>query len=70
MGNSKTKLSPKDLQELSNATDFTENEIRAWYKSFRKDWPSGIVSASEFEKIYKEVFPEGDASAFAQHVFR
>ncbi|TID22251.1 neuronal calcium sensor 1 [Venturia nashicola] len=66
---SQSKLSQQELSDLQKATHFDKKELQQWYKGFLKDCPNGKLSKEEFQKIYKQFFPFGDPSSFADYVF-
>ena len=43
----------------------TEEEIQKWYDDFSSDCPTGKLQKTEFTKIYKQLFPNGNPTAFA-----
>jgi Ca2+-binding EF-hand superfamily protein len=69
MGKSQSKLSPEQLSELQRMTRFDKKELQQWYRGFLKDCPSGSLDKQEFQKFYKQFFPFGDPSKFADYVF-
>ncbi|EAL19637.1 hypothetical protein CNBG2650 [Cryptococcus deneoformans B-3501A] len=82
MGKSQSKLSSEELAELQKNTYFDKKvrdicidwrtELQQWYKGFLKDCPSGQLNkegCTEFKKIYRQFFPFGDPSQFADYVF-
>jgi len=70
MGQCKSTLSLEDLNQIRMHTDYSDREIKEWYRAFVHDCPSGELERDEFKEIYAKFFPYGDASDFAEHVFR
>lgn len=69
MGKRGSKLTSPDLKELLDSTYFDKKELQQWYRDFMKDCPSGVLQKEEFQTIYKQFFPNGDPSKFANFVF-
>lgn len=75
MGNNSStkKLNPKTLEELKKNIDveFSKDEIQDWYCEYRKYLRRGNTNLDKtaFVKVYNNLFC-GDASEFAEHVFR
>jgi len=70
MGKNQSKLTQDELQDLQKATLFERKELQQWYKGFLKDCPTGSLGKDDFQKIYKQFFPFGDPSTFADYVFK
>lgn len=71
MGNEASQgLSQEQIKRLCNSTKFTEKEIHAWYDKFSADFPEGVISKPAFIAMYTQMFPNGDAEEFSEHIFR
>ncbi|RKP27508.1 calcium-binding protein NCS-1 [Syncephalis pseudoplumigaleata] len=70
MGKSNSKLSAEQIKDLQECTYFEKKELQQWYKGFKKDCPTGQLDRAGFQRIYKQFFPFGDPTVFAEHVFK
>ncbi|NXI53140.1 HPCL4 protein, partial [Chloroceryle aenea] len=69
MGKHSSKLAPEMLDDLVRSTEFSEQELKQWYKGFLKDCPTGILNLEEFQQLYIKVGPKYHSN-FAPHAFR
>ena len=44
MGAQSSTLAPETLADLKEQTEFTEKELKEWYKGFRAEYPAGFLS--------------------------
>ncbi|KAL4235606.1 Hippocalcin-like protein 1 [Mactra antiquata] len=65
------KLHPRTLQELRHDVNLSTEEIQNWYAEYQSSLASDKteLTREEFKKVYNSLFV-GDASAFAEHIFR
>ena len=64
------ELSSEDVEEIKHNTKFKACEIKEWHHKFLEEYPTGRITEPDFVQIYGKMFPDGDASGYAHHVFR
>jgi Ca2+-binding EF-hand superfamily protein len=75
MGGKQSKLDKPTLELLQRQTRFDSKQIQQWYnrlkryKGFQKDFTKPL-DRYEFQKLYKNYFPFGDASKYSSYVFQ
>ncbi|KAL7670777.1 hypothetical protein ACOME3_005701 [Neoechinorhynchus agilis] len=67
---SKYRIPEGELRFLLENTSFSKQQIEEWFNGFMKDCPSGELTQKKFHKVYKELFPSGNAEKFCEHIFR
>ena len=70
MGVSHSRLTPDTVADLQRATHFDRKEIQSWHRSFCRECPTGALSRPAFHQLYRDFFPFGDPTRFADLVFR
>ncbi|XP_063933095.1 uncharacterized protein LOC135144896 [Zophobas morio] len=69
MGAGSSGTVSEKIDDLVTKTYFDRKELKLWYKGFYKECPSGRLTKDEFDKIYREFFPQGKVESFSQHIF-
>lgn len=72
MGATGSKLTPENLTALQESTRFDKREIITWHKSFQQEMPKGaaFITKEQLRSLYRSFFPFGDATRFADLLFR
>jgi len=65
-----SRYKPHDLEQMSLETKFSKSEVKFLYRAFKTECPNGIIDEDTFKEVYEKIFPMGDASKYAQIVFR
>ena len=45
-------------------------QIIEWFKRFRVDCPDGKLTRDHLRRLFRQMFPEGDAEKFSHHIMR
>ncbi|ELT92050.1 hypothetical protein CAPTEDRAFT_5729 [Capitella teleta] len=69
MGKNSSKLTSREIKQLTDSTYFDKREVQQWYRDFMRDCPEGVLKKDEFRTIYQQFFPHGDSTKFSNFVF-
>ncbi|CAF2601178.1 unnamed protein product [Rotaria sp. Silwood2] len=58
------------IMELMKKTNFSKDEIRHLYRTFKQDSPSGQVSKEHFASVFTTLFPTGECYRYAIFLFQ
>ncbi|KAK4471717.1 hypothetical protein MN116_005119 [Schistosoma mekongi] len=61
---------PVGIKTLLRKTRFSRKELQIMYQGFKQECPAGTLNEDSFKDIYCKFFPQGDATVYAQLVFR
>merc|ERR1712183_1177253 len=63
-------LTRQDIDFLNQNTRYDEEEIKEWYRGFKKDCPGGLLCQDKVLEMYTMILPEGNAKNFVEQIFR
>jgi len=55
MGAQQSQLKKEELEKLHAGTHFDQKELKAMYKQFKKETPSGSINKQEFKEVMKQM---------------
>ena len=65
-----SQIAGRTLTDLQQHFQFSKEEVKALYRAFKQECPSGISDEETFREVYQKIFPLGDSSKYAGLVFR
>ena len=64
-------LSVEDTDFLKKNTKYSEEDIKLWFKNFKKDCPNGILDKKKVCEIYEQkISPNRDSKFIVDQLFR
>ena len=57
------------VQELSEKSQFSVEEIKRLYRAFKQLSPVGLLNEETFKEIFEHIYPIGDSTKYAKLVF-
>jgi len=57
------------LDSLCKKTELSRTQLRALYRGFKQECPTGCVDEDEFKAIYEKFFPIGRSDSYAHFIF-
>uniref|UniRef100_A0A914ZRT7 EF-hand domain-containing protein n=1 Tax=Parascaris univalens TaxID=6257 RepID=A0A914ZRT7_PARUN len=61
---------PQSITDICAITKFTKREIQIMYRAFKQGCPCGTIMLPQFQEIYAQFFPQGNANKYAEYVFK
>lgn len=64
-------LSSEDTEYLRKNTKYSDEDIRIWFRSFKRDCPNGVLEKKKVSEIYEEkIVPDQDCKYLVDQLFR
>uniref|UniRef100_A0A1I7YCQ9 EF-hand domain-containing protein n=1 Tax=Steinernema glaseri TaxID=37863 RepID=A0A1I7YCQ9_9BILA len=60
---------PQSIDEICKLTKFNRREVQVMYRAFKQGCPTGTVMLQQFQEIFAQFFPSGNAKRYASYVF-
>ena len=66
-----SSISKEELDELASTTKFNRQELKCWYRRFKRDYPSGQLQKEQFYDLFSKISSSEQIKEDAvDHLFR
>ena len=66
---SKPELTEEDIKFLTTNTNYSEEEIRQWFREFIKDCPEGALTVEKVKEMMNFILPDQNGEIVANLIF-